>query len=59
MLIDGVSVLIKSFAVLNNQQNFNDRNDYNNVTDTSSPKIGKNMMVNRLTAIHGFEVFPY
>ena len=59
MLIDGVSVLIKSFAVLNNQQNFNDRNDYINVTDTSSPKIGKNMMVNRLTAIHGFEGFPY
>ena len=40
---------------LNNQQNFNfnDRNNFINVIDTSGLKVGKNILVNRLTIITG------
>ena len=38
---------------LNNPQNFTGRNDYVNVFDTSSLKVGKNILVNRMSIING------
>ena len=38
---------------LNFQQNFNERNDFINVIDTSRLKVGKNILVKRLTSING------
>ena len=37
---------------LTNLQNFNDRNDYVNVFDTSSLKVGKHILVNRMIIIN-------
>ena len=38
---------------LNFQQNFNNRNEFINVIDTSTIRVGKNMLVNRLTILNG------
>ena len=38
---------------MNNQQNFNNRNNYDHITENSRLKIGRNLMINRLKILIG------
>ena len=38
---------------MNNQQNFNNRNNYDHITENSRLKIGRNLMINRLKILNG------
>ena len=38
--------------VMNVKQNFNDRNEFVNVRDTTNLRVGSNILVNRLTILN-------